>query len=433
MLSPPIQPVPIHRLLPHDVANTPRASRPCTPLRATPLLPCRAGTPAMTPAPSGLTLAMYPDIADVILLSSSYSTQTALRSVCRYFRDRVDAVHAHHIALRTAMCRSPLLSSSLAPARSARAVSASGVHLVVARPTHNVRHDADRIYGYFYAGNCVPGLGFALAFNSATLSDPPARQKALLKHTRVLDVYANDIDWEFAAPRAQLEGAVSALDPDKVAVVRYAEEADPWWYTRALRPELVVFDLRHFDAQRPAKHSTYSYSLASARIPPSAADVVIHVPIARWRFGSAPLDGFVAQPSTRRVVLVFRGARGGGGEHVVTWDGQAPPMGVLHKFLQDNRGLFPGLQLVVVGAERVNPRVFGRAFPDNPHPAGEGGFNDRLVAAVQDSAGTIGWTPAQAAAAGECISALEVDEYRASLGEGEWELQVEFPHYPRDA
>lgn len=456
MLSPLVQPLPIHRLYldrttamlrsgtpgsgSRPGAATPQpslcAATPCAPSirlsgAASPLPP-RASTPAMTPAPTGLTLAMYPDIADAILLSASYSTQTTLREVCRYFRDRVDTLHAQHIALRTAMCRSPLFKKSLSPAALIRCASASGVHLVVARPSHNVRHDTDKIYGYFYAGNCIPGLGYGLAFNTAVLSDPPARQKVLLKHTRVVDVYPNDIDWEFAVPRAQLEGAVSALDPSKVEVVRYAEEVDPWWYTRSLAPSLVIFDLRHFDAQRPEKHSTYSYSLASARIPPSATEVVIHVPVARWRFVSAPLDGFLAHPTTQSVTLVFRPVFELD-EHAVKWEGQAPPMGVLHKFLQDNRALFPSLRLIIVGAENVNTRVFGRAFPDVPRPPtkgeSQGGFKDQLLKAIQESAGTIGWSAEQAGTVGECMSILSLDEYRASLGDEEWDLHVQFPHY----
>jgi hypothetical protein len=364
---------------------------------------------------------MYPDIADLILLASSYSTQTTLRQVCAYFRERVDALHSTHIALRTAMCRSPLLTPSLRPSPLARSVSASGVHLIASRPDRAVRHDADRIWGYFYAGNAVPGLGFGLAFCCNTLSDPPARQKVLLKHVRVLDVYANDIDWEFAAPRAQLDAAVSALDPAQVHTLRFAEEADPWWYTRTLAPRLVVFDLRHFDAARPGKHSTHSYSLACPVIPPSASTVVIHVPVAPWRFASAPLSTFAAHEGTQRVILLFR--RRHGDAHRAEWDGLPPPLGVLHKLLQDNRAHFPRLKLTVVGADGLDPRVFGRALD------GEGSVGARLAKAVQESAGTLGWSEEQAAKAGECVAAMGVDEFRETLAEGEWETYTQFPHY----
>lgn len=438
---PPVQPVPIHRLLSHDMPPP----TPTTPRRSRAPSPFAACEHPMTPTPSGLTLAMYPDIADAILLASPYAMHATLRLTCRYFRDRIDAAHAHHIAMRTAMCRPP------APSSSSSYVPPSGVHLVVARPDKNVRHDTDRIYGYFYAGNAIPGLGYALAFNGAILDEPPPRQKALLKHTRVLDIYPNDIDWEFTCPRAQLEGAVAALDPAQIHTLRYGEEADPWWYTRALTPRTVVFDLRHFDAQRPAKHATYSYTASSARIPASAQTVIIHIPIARWRFSHAPLDAFVAHPGMERVVLLFRPVYDLD-DHTVKWDGQAPPMGVLHKFLQDNRARFPALQLLIVGAENANLRVFGRAFPDDPRPKGGGGgageaaggnsegsvepnggrcFGDRLLQAVRDSAGTIGWSSAQVADAGECIHALTLDEYRASIDEDEWDLHTKFPHYPK--
>lgn len=420
MLSPPVPALPMHRLTPPTRSGTPYTP---TPPRVRTPFPPRDRTSAMTPAAgsSPITLAMYPDIADLILLAASYSTQTTLRQVCAYFRERVDVLHCTHIALRTAMCRSPLLTPSLRPAPSARSVSASGVHLIAARADLAVRHDTDRIWGYFYAGNAVPALGFALAFGCSTLSDPPARQKALLKHVRVLDVYANDIDWEFAGPRAQLDAAVSALDPGAVHTLRYAEEADPWWYTRTLAPRLVVFDLRHFDAARPGKHSTHSYSLACPVIPPSARDVVIHIPVAPWRFAAAPLTGFAAHAATQRIVLLFR--RRHGDAHHAEWDGLPPPLGVLHRLLQDNRAHLPRLKLLVVGADAVDPRVFGRAL------AGDASVAERLAKAVQDSAGILGWSDEQAARAAECVAAMSVDEFRQTLGEGEWETYTHFPHY----
>ncbi|GMK58639.1 hypothetical protein CspeluHIS016_0600810 [Cutaneotrichosporon spelunceum] len=420
MLGAPLLPLPVH-----FASGTPYASPPLpgtpystTPPRVRTPFPPRDRERAMTSAAGRFTLAMYPDIADAIILSASYSTQTTLRQVCAYFRERIDTLHCTHIALRTAMCRSPLLTPSLRPRPSMRAVSASGVHLVASRPDRVVRHDADRIWGYFYCGNAVPGLGFGLAFGGGILYEPPERQKALLKHVCVLDVYANDIDWEFAGPRAQLDATISALDPSKVHTVRFAEEADPWWYTRTLAPRLVVFDLRHFDAARPGKHSTHSYSLSCPVIPPSAATVVIHVPIVQWRFASPPLTGFIAHEGTERIILLFR--RRHADRHRADWDGVPPPLGVLHKLLQDNHARFPGLELLVVGADGVDPSVFGRALD------GEGSVGQRLARSVRDSAGALGWN--EAVDPGECIKAMGVDEFQDTVG-GEWETYTQFPQY----